>query len=304
MSDLPEDLSARARRGMLDENEQRRLKALLRASAEGRLLHQAGSQFDAEDSVLPGDDEIAARIVDRTLARTRKAPVGRHGRRRSWLLFAVAACFVAAAATGAATHYRRRLSLRPNAVADLHASDRGSIDPPRARPGAPAPERRDVAEPTEVGERVGASPKPTAATPSRAPSASLGAAIPSPSDLFAGAARARREGSLDEALRLYASLQRRYPDAPESRAADIALGMIQLGRGAASASLEHFQHYLRHSPSGDLVPEAMWGEAEALAKLGRSDEAESRLRALLARFPDSAYTAAARSRLEHPKSVP
>jgi len=302
MSDLPEDLSARARRGMLDDNEQRRLKALLRASAEGRLLHQAGSEFDAEDSVLPGDDEVAARIVDRTLARTRKAPAGRQRRRRSWLLFAVAACFVAAAATGAATHYRRRLSVRPNAVADLHASDRGSIDPARARQGAPATEM--APETRDVGERVGPGSKPVAAAPSRAPSASLGAATPSPSDLFAGAARARREGNLDEALRLYASLQRRYPDAPESRAADIALGMIQLGRGAASASLEHFQHYLRHSPSGDLVPEAMWGEAEALAKLGRSDEADSRLRALLARFPDSAYTAAARARLERAKSVP
>ena len=314
MTDSLEDLSARARRGMLDENERRRLKLLLGASVEGRLLHDAGSHFDAEDSVLPGDDGIAARIVDRVLARGAKAPAERR-RRPTWLLVALAACLVSAATAGAATQYRRQLAARLFASIPAQApADRGSVHPP-SRVGAGA-----VADPIRDREPAvsAANPEPTpivsaASAPVPIPLPSLsngasdlphGATAPSSADLFAHAARARRDGSLDEAVRLYGSLQRRYPVAPESRAADIALGMIQLGRGAAGASLEHFQHYLRHSPDGDLVPEALWGEAEAMRKVGRSDDAQSVLSSLLARFPDSAYAAAARSRLEPPKSAP
>src|SRR5258708_29483916 len=105
MTDSLEDLSARARRGMLDESERRRLKVLLGASVEGRLLHDAGSHFDAEDSVLPGDDGIAPRIVDRVLARGAKAPAERR-RRPTWLLVPLPACLVSAATAGPPKQYQ------------------------------------------------------------------------------------------------------------------------------------------------------------------------------------------------------
>jgi TolA-binding protein len=291
MTDSLEDLSARARRGRLDENERRRLKAMLGASVEGRLLHRAGSDLDEEDSVLPGDDAIAARIAERVAARVAKAPAKRG--RRSWMLIAVAACLVTAVAAGGVARYRQALVARrtvaPVSIEPVAAtpSPRREPAPDLALPLAPASKPAD--------EPVRSIPKPAVTPP---------VAIPSASELFASAARARREGNHDEAIRLYASLQHRYPAAPESRAADISLGMLHLARGTSGTALEHFQRYLRHSSDGELVSEALWGEGESLRRLGRVDEAHKSYAALLSRFPDSAYAAAARARLDPTKSSP
>src|SRR6185503_15450835 len=95
MSEGTEDLSAKARRGELHDADRRRLQLALHSSLEARLLHRAGCEFDAGDTVLPGDDELADRIVRRMLT-------GRDARRRSrarvWLLAAAAACLTAGAA--------------------------------------------------------------------------------------------------------------------------------------------------------------------------------------------------------------
>ena len=94
MSQSIEDLSARARRANLGEAERRRLKLMLGASIEGRLLHRAGLDFDDENAVLPGDDAIAARIAERVLAHSSRTPAVR--RRRKWLPLAAAACLMTA----------------------------------------------------------------------------------------------------------------------------------------------------------------------------------------------------------------
>jgi TolA-binding protein len=279
MSDSIEDLSARARRGRLDENERRRLKAMLGASVEGRLLHRAGSDLDEEDSVLSGDEAIAARIADRVVARVAKASAARP--RRNFILVAVAACLVTAAAAGGVARYRQSVVARR--TVGLVQVEPVAAPPDVALPLAPA--GNPGAE-----EPVRSVPRPSAAPPV--------ASAPAASELFASAARARREGNHSEAIRLYASLQHRYPASPESRAADISLGMLHLGRGSAGTALEHFQRYQRHSAAGELVPEALWGEGESLRRLGRADDARRSYAALLSRFPDSAYAAAARARLD------
>jgi TolA-binding protein len=298
MSQSIEDLSARARRGELDESERRKLKAMLAASVEGRLLHRAGLDFDQENAVLPGDEAIAAQIADRVLARSRSARAAT--RRRKWIPLAIAACFITAAAAGAAARYRIAIVAR-RTVATL--ADRAP--PPdqdrRARTSTPTVAPPSIAVPLPEPEP----PAETKPSPALAPRSTVPpVTAPSAAALFADAARARREGDVDEAIRLFGSLQHRYPASAESRAADIALGMMQLGRGAAGAALDHFRRYQRHSAEGELVPEALWGESEALRKLGRVEESRASLGALLSRFPDSAYAPAARARLDAAKNAP
>jgi TolA-binding protein len=292
MTDSLEDLSARSRRGRLDESERRRLKAMLGASVEGRLLHRAGSDLDDEDSVLPGDDAIAARIADRLVAHVAKARAPR-GRRR-FVLLAVAACLVTAVAAAGAARYRRALVAR-RTVAPVPIEVAAAAPAHRPEPVAPPSIAHDAPEAPTADEPFPSLPKPVAPAAASAPAAS---------ELFASAARARRDGNHAEAIRLYASLQHRYPAAAESRAADISLGMLHLARGAPGTALEHFQRYLRHSADGELVSEALWGEGESLRRLGRADDARKSFAALLSRFPDSAYAAAARARLDPTKSAP
>ena len=300
MSHAIEDLAARARRGELDDDERRKLKAMLAASVEGRLLYEAGLDFDRENAVLPGDDAIAAKIADRVLARSRRTPHVKT--RRKWILLAVAACLVTAAAAGAAARYRGVLVARRTIATTLGNRTATPTRDPRpplttaigspvsaAAPVAPSDTLADVELPPP------APPRSTA--PANPVSVSAGA-------LFADAARARREGNHDEAIRLFTSLQHRYPTSAESRAADIALGMMQLGRGAPGAALDHFRRYQHHSADGELVPEALWGESEALRKLGRAEESRASLGALLSRFPDSAYAPAARARLDAANNTP
>ena len=87
-------------------------------------------------------------------------------------------------------------------------------------------------------------------------------------------------------------------------AADIALGMLRLSRGSARSALEHFSRYIAHNPKTELLPEALWGQGQALSSLGRQSEARRSYRSLLERYPDSTYASAARAKLEATKSGP
>jgi hypothetical protein len=82
-----DDLSVRARRGELDEVSEKQLALWLSSSQEASLVHRAGLQFDAEDSVLAGDEALAQRITERVLA-NRPLPLAP---RRAWLKPAPAA---------------------------------------------------------------------------------------------------------------------------------------------------------------------------------------------------------------------
>ncbi|HEY6079553.1 MAG TPA: outer membrane protein assembly factor BamD, partial [Polyangiaceae bacterium] len=126
----------------------------------------------------------------------------------------------------------------------------------------------------------------------------------SASELFASAASARRRGKPSEAIVLYDALQSRFPASAEAKAADIALGMLRLSHGSARAALGHFSRYLAHDPRAALAPEALWGQGQALSRLGRQSEARRSFASLLERYPSSTYASAARAKLEATKSAP
>ncbi len=79
MKDEIENMTARARRSVLDCSERRQLSVALDNSLEARILYRAGCRFDALDNVLPGDDNLAERITQRVLAL--KCRVSRQGSR-------------------------------------------------------------------------------------------------------------------------------------------------------------------------------------------------------------------------------
>ncbi len=298
MKDGFEELSARARRGELSDSEQRQLRLLLVGSIEAQLAHHAGCEFDAEDSVLPGDDALAERVTRRLLIQMQPTRLGR--RRTGWKLAIAGALTVVAAAAG--PRLAERLGVGLPSVADSAEVVETAL--PAPSPGA-----------TRRGKRVHAGPVPegsATAMPSSEPPAAeslepvgprragaradrtRGSAADAPATLFAKASRVRRQGQVSKAIALYQDLQRRHPSAAEAHAADIALGMLYSGRSPRVA-LTHFRQYLQRG--GPLAPEALWGKSQALSALGRTDEAREVWRILLARYPRSAYANAARTKL-------
>jgi TolA-binding protein len=293
-----EELSARARRGELSESDQRQLRVLLASSIEAQLAHRAGCEFDAEDSVLPGDDALAERVTRRLLVQMRPSRLGRL--RVGWKLAAAGALTVAAAAAGPGLAERLGVRLPfVDSSAEVMEPATPATDPGAKRSGKPA-----RATPAAEGSAAAMpSSEPDAAeslvpggsrrveTRARRPRSSVGDA---PAALFAEASRARRHGQTSQAIALYQDLQRRHPSAAEAHAADIALGMLYSGRSPRVA-LTHFRRYLQRG--GPLAPEALWGQSQALAALGRTDEAREVWRILLARYPRSTYANAARAKL-------
>jgi len=297
MRDSVEDLSALSRRGELDAAEQRRLQLALHSSSEALLLHRAGLDLDLEGSMLPGDDALAERIKRRVLARVLPAAAPRRRRLLPWGIAAAVACMTGAALAGVVTELRPlRVLFGLSAPVPTAASRKPSLPVAASKPASLPPVQ---------------APEPTAsarATPPAAPPPSVRSTLPvdatSPSELFASAASARRRGKPQEAMLLYDALQSRFPASAEANAADIALGMLRLSRGSARSALEHFSRYIAHNPKTELLPEALWGQGQALSSLGRQSEARRSYRSLLERYPDSTYASAARAKLEATKSGP
>jgi TolA-binding protein len=303
MSDSTEDLSAKARRGEVHAADGRRLRLALESSLEARLLHRAGREFDAGDTVMPGDDELADRIVRRMLA---GPGIGRRSRARIWLVAAAAACLTAGAA--AAVGPITRALVGNDGKGEGREVER-KIDSTvrQVSPSVPpAPSARVMGE---TASSPSASAVPELRAPSRerakhlpdtaGPKPSTGAqTADAASSLFAQANLARREQRIHEAIALYQQVERRFPRSPEARASQIALGTLHLKSADASASLRHYRRYLAENPHGELSPEALWGEAQSLSALGRTNEARQSWRLLIERFPESVYAKSARSRLE------
>jgi tetratricopeptide (TPR) repeat protein len=298
MSDSTEDLSARARRGELHDADRRRLRLALESSLEARLLHRAGCEFDAGDTVLPGDDELADRIARRTLA---GRDIHRRSRARVWIFAAAAACMTAGAAAAVGPITR---ALGGNDGKSEGRAVKVKVDPPPRRAPAPAerviPETAPSLSASAATELEAPSPeRPKLLTEPAGPKPRVGAqSADDASSLFARANLARREQRIEEAIVLYQQVERRFPRSAEARASGIALGTLQLKAANASASLRHYRRYLAENPNGELSPEALWGEAQSLSALGRTNEARQSWRLLIERFPESVYAKSARFSLE------
>jgi len=298
MRDSIEDLSALSRRGELDPAERRRLELTLASSSEARLLHRAGLELDEGGSMLPGDDALAERVKRRVMARVLPVAPARRRRLLPWGIAAAVACVtVAAAAT--VVGYRPLRALFSTSAAPAPQQQRERAARTTAVPVAPQVVPSAEAKPSESGV-----PVVSTLAPAAAPKAVAALDASSPGELFASAASARRRGKAQEAMLLYDALQSRFPASAEANAADMALGMLRLQRGSARSALDHFTRYLSRNQRAELVPDALWGKAQALSSLGRVAEARRSYQSLLERYPDSTYAAAARSKLEASKPEP
>jgi TolA-binding protein len=294
VSDDFEELSARARRQALSATDAEALAQSLETSAEARLWHRVGAEFDAEDTALPGDREATERVLARLL---RELPAQKtRSRRRVSVPLLAAALLVASAAAATVLGLRQR-------PGPARVNEQVSSVPPAATPLRQGWSGALAAPPEPSAQPAVPNVEPPAPTP--VASASNGTSSPSPmpasaAELLSAAGRARREGYAGQAITLLESLQARFPNSPEARASDITLGMLQLKSGSASAARQHFERYLERSPQGALAVDALWGRAQALSAQGNEREARATLSTLLERFPNTAYASAARAKLRAP----
>jgi TolA-binding protein len=302
--DRIEDLSIHARRGELGESALRQLALALECSREARLFHEAGCEFDKSDSVLAGDDEIARRVISRVL----KLRDGKRRRRRRSYRFGLAMVAWTAAAAAAAPLLVGSELIRPSTyenreLAKLQPSSKGyqseslvaATRPVRQLSQPDTEQEPDSANTHSPGElRIERHRTRPSIQAVNSPSRELN----SSPQIFAEANRLRRIGRPSDAIKQYTALQQQFPNSAEACAANLALGMLRLQGGWAQAALGHFRRYLDSNSAGDLVPEALWGQAQALDSLGRHGAARQSYSTLLRRYPESAYASAARAKLQ------
>jgi len=105
---------------------------------------------------------------------------------------------------------------------------------------------------------------------------------------------AKTDGRASQAIALYRRLQREFPASSEALVAAVPLGRLLLDRASPGAALTEFDRYLRGGAGSALVPEALYGRAQAQARLGDRDAERASWRRLLSDYPDSPYSALAR----------
>ena len=281
----PEDLLVRARRQQLDDEDERRLELSLNSSRELSLLYEAGVGFDAEASVLPGDEARAARLVDSALGELDQQRPTRRGRRAARYFALSVACGVLLSVAGASAWQYARGRWFPAAAVELPIQRAPRSAPPVSPAAQPGAALTPPSQPAVSEQPADAAPK--------APAASSAKAKPSARELFTRASSARRRGDIEAAITLYEELVTSHPSSVEAEDARLVLGNLRLEQRAPRAALNQFESY----GSGALSLEALWGKAEALRKL-QSPEERAVLSQLVRDYPDSPYAAAAKKRLQ------
>ncbi|HVJ17363.1 MAG TPA: tetratricopeptide repeat protein [Polyangiaceae bacterium] len=263
------------------------------------LLELAKHGFEMEAPVMAGDEARIERMV-RMVERQRK-PRRDERRWRYILQGAVAGVLLAGVAIGSIQLARplwQTKPAEPPARVRVEPKSVASAQPVRR----PSPVVEQPAEELQV-----APPAPPLAVTSAAPRRASSAAAtvtrapePAPSqsaaELFAAANRARVNGDIPGAIQLSRQLQNEYPRSTEATSSRLSLGLLYLQQGRSQAALEEFRLYRKLAPGGSQA-EALWGEAQALRGLGRTDEERAVLEELLTRYPGSAFSGAAQKRL-------
>lgn len=145
----------------------------------------------------------------------------------------------------------------------------------------------------------GQTPAPAASGPTAALSAEpslTGGKYRSPSELFADAKQARAAGDNAKAIAISRLLEETFPSSPEGILTHLSLGVLYLEQGQPDLALQEYKIY-RHIGSSLIMAEALWGEEQALQRLGRTSEERAVLEELLRNYPHSVYVAAAEQRL-------
>jgi TolA-binding protein len=290
------------------------LRAHVQVCDECRATWQTMQWFDGAGRARPGDERLVGRAVEAALAK--RVTRARAPRRRAIKpALAVAASMILAgamASAGIALH--RSWPLRTQEESDGAAGvERRSARHRRARivpAHSTAPEI--PADPDLPGATPAPPMAPEALAPESAPpvaapaEAARDVAVPSAeelpepagrarsrrtdrADLFARATAAQRAGRAVEAIMLFRRLEREMPRSSEAVVALVSLGRLLAEAGEQEAALNSFDTYLRRSPSGALVPEALAARAGLLARLGRAAEARASREELERRFPGSPY---------------
>jgi hypothetical protein len=304
----PENLLDREIRGELDPAERERLEAHLAQCATCRFERQLRAGFALElsrDSVPP---EIAG-LVDTLAKRSAEPPVpvvaSSRTRRVKLVLLAAAATLTLVAGAFASTEAGRR------AIAPLFGREGNTTPYGEATPGTVtavthAPPLRASIVPTPGPSSGGVEPsalpevpEPPRVVPVAAMPAPTAAPPEGPAPLFGAEAEARRRGDTARMLSLHAELVARYPQSHEAQVSRMMVARLLLDRGDAAGALSGFDAYLR-AGSGELREDALAGRATALERLGRTDDARRAWMALLDQYPNTAYGAHARSRVEAP----
>jgi len=140
--------------------------------------------------------------------------------------------------------------------------------------------------------------EPLTAAPAKAKSASAVPSHLSSKELLRLAQSLRAAKDWRGAAQTYQALAKRYPGTAEARTALVSLGGIQLDHlGRPARALSNFEAYLRGG-GGALTPEALYGKARSLRRLGREAAETAALRELLVRYPGAIQAPQARKRLE------
>jgi hypothetical protein len=294
----PEDLSVRARHGSLSETERPALERALASNQALAVAHQVGTDFDRIGLVRSGDDELVARLADLTLQSARPRSRVALGRRRLFLALAAA---LTLAGTAAAWH---------GAALLRSAAPAPSLAAPVPKPASAL---HVTASETQQDAK---SPEQAAALPESAPVAaalpSAGVEVASPADsargnassprsaedaaaLFRQAASARRSSDFGRARLLYLRLESDFPASAEAQLARVSLGKVLLLMGRAAEAEQQFALY--SSSGGALSEEALVGQAQSLARLGRASDELKVWQRLLHDFPRSVYAGEANQRL-------
>lgn len=297
----PTDLICRARRRELNPEERRQLQDLVQRSGEARLLSVMLSEFERESQVHPGDDELLARISERALAATTKAPPRSRRRASLTLLLAAALMLLGSAAWAWRAVFVPSRADAPKATPSAaprpsaHKPRRGSAPPvlapkgalPLEAPESLAPREEPITKPRESALRPAPQGKPPSPVTNAAPQPPLSPAR----EFFARANSLRRAGRTSEAAALYQLIVDAHPDSREAPPARLALAKMLRGKAPARA-LAHFRVLAEQGDA--LRPEALWGIAESARSLGLDAVEAQALSDLLREFPDSPYADAAR----------
>ncbi len=289
------DLVARAQRGPLSAPERAALMAHLSSCESCRLIHQVASDF-AEMRAVDRGDEIRLEEMA-TLARRAARGGARLARpsRRRWYGRAAAAAagliLIAGSASATAWLWPRLAARSP---APLLLARAPAVEPTH-RPASRAPAPR-------------AEPPPAAADETPAPAVSVRERVTvrprerpvirtTAGELLRQARDAKTGGRGSQAIALYRRLQKDFPASSEALVASVPLGRLLLDGASAPAALAEFDRYLGGAAGGALVPEALYGRAQAEARLGDRAAERASWQRLLAGYPDSPYSALARRRL-------
>jgi len=113
--------------------------------------------------------------------------------------------------------------------------------------------------------------------------------------LFEEASVLRDRNQPQQAIVVFRRLQRRYPEARETRISFALAGKLLLEQGRPAQALAQFDRHLARA--GEAAEEALAGRATALKRMGRVAEEEHTWRNLLQAYPRSVYANQARARL-------